>query len=375
MKIAIVGCGFVADFYLSTLSFHPQLELVGVTDKRPERVKKFAEYHSLPTYASLEELLADPQVDIVLNLTNPRSHFEVSKAALAAGKHVYSEKPLAMSIDQAKELVSLAAEKGLHLSSAPCSALSETAQTVWKALRDNVVGKVYLVYAEMDDGLVHKMPYQHWISDSGTPWPYQDEFEVGCTLEHAGYYVNWLTMFFGPAQSVTAFSSCLVQDKVKDVVLAPNDTPDFSVACIQFQSGVVARLTCSIVATHDHQLRIFGEEGVLSIHDCWKYDDPVYVQRMLRIRRKVLMNPFRQKLPLVRKTPNFKTRGAQKMDFCRGVAEMADAITENRSSRMAADVSLHNNELAIAIQNSLATGGPYTLTTTFEPPQPMVWAQ
>ncbi|NEQ42730.1 MAG: Gfo/Idh/MocA family oxidoreductase [Leptolyngbya sp. SIOISBB] len=375
MKIAIVGCGFVADYYLSTLPFHPQLELVGVTDKLPERIQKFSEFHSIPTYESLDALLADPQVNIVLNLTNPRNHFEVSKAALEAGKHVYSEKPLAMAIDDAKALVALAAEKGLHISSAPCSALSETAQTVWKALREHIIGKVYLVYAEMDDGLVHTMPYQQWLSTSGMPWPHKDEFEVGCTLEHAGYYVNWLTMFFGPAQSVTAFSSCLVKDKVQDVVLEPDDTPDFSVACIQFQSGIVARLTCSIVATHDHQLRIFGQDGVLSIHDCWNYGDPVYVQRMLRIRRKVLMNPFKQKVPLVRKPPKFKTRGAQKMDFCRGVAEMADAIAENRPSRMAADVSLHNNELAIAIQDSLATGAPYQLTTTFEPIQPMAWSK
>ena len=375
MKIAIVGCGFVADYYLSTLPFHPQLELVGVTDKLPERVQKFSEFHSIASYDSLDDLLADPAVDIVLNLTNPRSHFEVSKAALEAGKHVYSEKPLAMAMEDAKSLVALAEQQGLHISSAPCSALSETAQTVWKALRENIIGKVYLVYAEMDDGLVHKMPYQQWISSSGMPWPYKDEFEVGCTLEHAGYYVNWLTMFFGPAKSVTAFSSCLVKEKVQDVALEPADTPDFSVACIQFQSGIVARLTCSIVATHDHQLRIFGEDGVLSVHDCWNYGDPVYVQRMLRIRRKVLMNPVKQKLPLVRKPPKFKTRGAQKMDFCRGVAEMADAIAEKRPNRMAADVSLHNNELAIAIQNAFSTGAPYELTTTFESPTPMLWAK
>lgn len=375
MKIAIVGCGFVADYYLSTLPFYPQLELAGVTDKLPERVQKFSEFHAVPTYDSLPDLLADPQVDIVLNLTNPRNHFEVSKAALEAGKHVYSEKPLAMTIDDAKALVALAEAKGLHISSAPCSALSETAQTVWKALREDIIGQVYLVYAEMDDGLVHQMPYQQWLSTSGMPWPYKDEFEVGCTLEHAGYYVNWLTMFFGPAQSVTAFSACLVPDKAPDVTLEPSDTPDFSVACIQFQSGVVARLTCSIVATHDHQLRIFGADGVLSVHDCWNYGDPVYVQRMLRIRRKVLMNPIKRKVPLVRKPPQFKTRGAQKMDFCRGVAELAAAIAEQRPSRMAADVSLHNNELAIAIQNAFSTGAPYQLTTTFEPPTPMLWAK
>lgn len=375
MKIAIVGCGFVADYYLSTLPFHAHIEVAGVTDQDLERAKKFAEFHNLSVYDSLEELLSDPQVEIVLNLTNPRSHYQVSKAALDAGKHIYSEKPLAMTIPEAKELVELAKRKNLHISSAPCSALSETAQTLWKAIRDQVIGKVRLVYAEMDDGLVHKMPYKQWLSISGTPWPYKDEFEVGCTLEHAGYYVNWLTMLFGPARSVKAFTSCLVPDKVYDVTLNPPDTPDFSVACIVFQSGVVARLTCSIVAAHNHELRIFGDDGILVVHDCWNYDDPVYVQRMMRIRRKVFLNPFKRKLPLLRKPPKFKTRGAQKMDFSRGVAEMADAIAHNRPSRMAADISLHNNELAIAIHEALESNSTYYLTTSFIPPIPMDWAK
>jgi len=375
MKVAIVGCGFVADFYLNTLTQHPQLQLTGVMDRIPERAQKLSAFYSIPTYESLDSLLADTEVDIVVNLTNPRSHYEVSKMALNAGKHVYSEKPLATDFAQAEELVAIAKEKNLQISSAPCNALSETAQTIWKSLRKQVVGKVRLVYAEMDDGLVHKMPYQKWLSASGTPWPYKDEFEVGCTLEHAGYYVHWLTMFFGPARSLTAFSSCLVPDKVNDLVLEPPDTPDFSVACIQFESGVVARLTCSIVASHNHRLSIFGDEGVLSTHDCWNYADPVYVQRMVRIRRKVFMNPLKKKIPLVRKPPKFKTRGSQNMDFCRGVAEMADAITQNRPTRMAADVSLHNNELAIAIQDAFKAGGTYKMTTTFKPIMPMDWAQ
>ena len=154
-SIAIVGCGFVADYYLKTLSIHPQLKLVGVMDKISERATKFAQFHNVGRiYNSLNDILEDNTVDIVLNLTNPRSHYEVSKACLEAGKHVYSEKPFAMEIEQAKELVDIAENKGLYLSSAPCSLLSETAQTVWKALRENKVGKVRLVYAEMDDGLV-----------------------------------------------------------------------------------------------------------------------------------------------------------------------------------------------------------------------------
>src|SRR4051812_46761518 len=152
MRVAIVGCGFVADYYVRTLPVHPELELVGVMDRDAERAERFARYYSLSRYNSLDDLLADPRVEIVLNLTNPSSHYEVSKRALLAGKHVYSEKPMAMSFDEAKELVELAERAGRQISSAPCSLLGETAQTMWKALRDQRVGRVRLAYAELDDG-------------------------------------------------------------------------------------------------------------------------------------------------------------------------------------------------------------------------------
>src|SRR5438876_1593437 len=132
MRIAIVGCGFVADLYMKTLKLHPQLQLVGVTDRDATRLARFADFHRAKPFDSLDALLATSGADVVLNLTNPRSHFDITRQCLDVGKHVYSEKPLAMEIDQAKQLVDLAKSKDLHLSSAPCSLLSETAQTIGK---------------------------------------------------------------------------------------------------------------------------------------------------------------------------------------------------------------------------------------------------
>ena len=374
MRVAIVGCGFVADFYVKTLRAYPELELVGATDEDPDRASRFSAFHAVHIYGSLEDLLGDPQIDIVLNLTNPRSHFVVSKACLAAGKHVYSEKPLALELSEAEELVELAEHRGLHLSSAPCSLLGETAQTVWKALRDEAVGPVRLVYAEQDDGMVHRAPYRKWFSESGTPWPWQDEFEVGCTIEHAGYYLTWLPAFFGPARRITAFSSCVIPDKQTVVPLGAS-APDFSVASIQFASGVTARLTCSLVAPHDHSLRIFGDEGVLGTRDCWHYGSPVYTRRFVNIRRRTFISPLKKKVPLVRKwDPPFRYRGSQQMDFCRGVADLAGAITEERPCRLSARFCLHVNELVLAISNASTTGASCEITSDFEPIEPMPWA-
>jgi predicted dehydrogenase len=377
MRIAIVGCGYVADYYLKTLSSHPELELVGVMDRQGDRATKFAQFYKIPkVYPTLADLLADDRIDIIVNLTNPSSHYEVSKAALEAGKCVYSEKPLAMEMWQAEELVNIADAKGLIISSAPCSLLGETAQTIWKALREKQLGPVRLVYAEMDDGMVHKMPYQKWLSESGTPWPYIDEFEVGCTLEHAGYYTTWFTAFFGPAESVAAFSSNLIPNKETDEPINITSA-DFSVACIKFQSGVVVRLTCSIIAPHAHELKIIGDDGILEIKDCWFYGAPVSIRRSLVIGRKRLEGFLKQKYPLVRKATKFFKRGPQQMDYSRGIAELAGAIANQRPCRLSSQFCLHNNELVLAIHYALEKGAPYQMKTTFDVAalEPMDWAK
>ena len=382
MRVAIVGCGFVADFYLRTLPNHPELELAGVMDRDSDRASRFATYHSTALYRSFDEVLDDPSVDIVVNLTDPGSHFSVSKACLEAGKHVYSEKPLAMVFSEAQELVNLAERQDLYLSAAPCSLLGECAQTIWKALREEDIGRARLVYAELDDGLIHRTSYRKWRSESGSPWPYKDEFEVGCTLEHAGYYVTWLTAFFGPAKTVTTFSSCVIPDKQTDVPLE-TEAPDFSVACIQFASGVAARLTCSIVAPHNHSMQIIGDEGVIHTDDCWNYGSPVYIKKRTPLALRLEKYPRLTRLPglgakrypLVRKA-NLRHRGKRSaMDFSRGVAELAAAVAAGRPCRLSARHALHVNEIVLTTQNPQEMGSPRTLTSSFDPIDPMPWAK
>ena len=174
---------------------------------------------------------------LVVNLTNPRSHYEVSHACLDRGKHVYSEKPLATDWSQAVELVEFAEHSGLQIAAAPCTVLGEAAQTAWKAIRQGRIGPVRLAYAELDDGMVHRENYRTWISASGNSWPYEDEFEVGCTLEHAGYYVSWLAAMFGPAETVTAFAACQLPDKGTNAALQPPGAPIFPAAAFSLPRG------------------------------------------------------------------------------------------------------------------------------------------
>jgi predicted dehydrogenase len=260
--------------------------------------------------------------------------------------------------------------------------LSETAQTIWKALRRGEIGKVLMVRAELDDGFIPATRYKQWKGRSGTPWPWKDELTVGCTLEHAGYYLTWLAAFFGRAETVTAFSSCNMREKwVADGVEEP--APDFSVACVRYESGVVARLTCNIVAPRDRTLTIVGQDGVLRVGECWDYRCPVYLQRRDFFSRVAQKYPFVSKLPVVsgQRYPLLKGSGANsyrkthKMDFARGVAELAEAIAGGRECRLSPRFCLHVNELVLAIQNAGEDGATYRVRSSFEAMTPMPWAE
>jgi predicted dehydrogenase len=380
VKFAIVGTGYVCDYYLTSLAYNPDVTLVGVYDRDQARAKVVADKMGVKQYQSLDELLADDEVVIVANLTNPKAHYEVSKACLEAGKHVYSEKPLADDFEDAKKLVALAAERGLEISSAPCSMLSETAQTLWKALDEGAIGTPRIVYAELDDGPVYMMPLDTWLSNSGTPWPYIDEFESGCTVEHAGYWLTWFTAFFGPATRVTAFAHEVIRDKTDPPLVAT--TPDFTVGCVEFASGVVARLTFGIVAPHNHGLMISGDKGYITLDDCWKYRLEFFVHEHIT-RHGIAARPWLAKLlgfgPRKVKPIEMPDNGhgqsepLEMMDFCRGITDLAEAIRDGRRPRLSAEHALHITELTLAIQHPETMGTPRVLESSFDPIEPMKW--
>lgn len=368
MKLAIIGCGYVADYYMLCLKSHPGLEVVAAMDVVQEHADRFKSYWGVPVYYNVNELLANSSFALALNLTNPHSHYEISKMFLESGKHVYSEKPLAMAFSDAQKLVALAADCGLHISSAPCNHLSESAHAVLTSLKNRHIGTPKLVYAEMDDGFVALFPYDKWANVSGAPWPFKDEFEVGCTLEHAGYYLTWLLFLFGPVRRIVFFRSLQHAGKP---INGGREAPDFSVACLEFHSGIAARLTCSIIAPRDHSLRIIGDKGLLYADDCWFYKSRVYYRKYLRIRRRSMLSPLKKRIPLGQTGPDVKRYGAAAMDFARGPAEMALAIGERRRSRVSADFSLHLNEVTLAIQNEQSDAASYLTQSSFDPLEPV----
>lgn len=404
MKIAFVGVGFVFDIYMRTKWAHEEMEVCGVFDINRARAETVGKHYGFHVYPDYETLLADPAVDIVVNLTNIDAHYGVTKQALEAGKHVYSEKPLATQVEHARELFALAESKGLVFTSAPCNVFSDAVSTMWKAVRDGVVGKPVLVYAELDDNPVHLMRTEDVRSPTGAPWPYVEEFEQGCTFEHVGYHLVWICAMFGPVTSVTAFSKALIEHKT-DAPLSPADTPDYSVGCLHFANGMAARITCSIVAPRDHRLRIIGEEGELMADSYRHFQSPVFLERFstvslnarkfYSIRTQPLLARLfgvgGQKLPLLRQWKShaveadragksslkhkilgaIRRREIYAQDKLLGIAEMIRAIEAGKPQPLSPDFLMHVNELTLLIQRAGPDGFHAKPTTTFTPFDPL----
>jgi predicted dehydrogenase len=394
MKIGVIGCGYVFDHYMTTFGRHAGVELAGVTDRNNERAKQVGAYYGLRVYDDADQLLADPEIAIIANFTSIESHYAVSRAALEAGKHVYSEKPLTMTMDEAEELVRVAAERNLRLSSAPSNALSPAVQTIWKAVEDGAVGDVRIIYAEFDDNPVYLLEPETWRSRSGAPWPYLHEYEMGCTWEHVGYHLTWMCAIFGPVRAVTAFSKMTLPEKT-DLPLDPPDTPDFSVACLDFESGVVGRVTCSIAGPADHRMRIIGNRGEISADTYRDYRAPVrleaFTDRALKARnlRIIRENTLLQRLigiggrrlPLAEsplsdpgdtrtsdsRFARWKAGQRGQQDKSIGLAELAEAIASDRPHFPPPDFTLHLTELTHLIQGAGPDGQVAKPKTRFRP--------
>lgn len=367
--IGVVGCGYVSDFYLSSLRDYPELTLIGVHDVQADRAAAVGALHRVQVYEDLHELLADDRVKIVVNLTNPDSHADVTLAALAGGKHVYSEKPLATGMSAGRSIVAEAERTGLLVACAPANILGEAFQTLWRELRCGRVRTPRLAYAQLDDGAVHMMGYQNWHNSTGSFWPFRDEFAQGCNIEHSSYHLAALTTMFGPVRRVVADHATLMPDKLPAGEEGPVGA-DYVTASLTFGSGLVSRLTCSIVAPPDRSLTVVGDGGVLRLDDCWDLGSKVTARRAVAGSYAYLDDA--NDVPPVRPFSYSKRYSAgHRMDFPRGIADLASAVRMNRTPRLSARQALHVLEVTLAMSSP---GGATVVTSEFESPEPMPWA-
>ena len=325
-RIGIVGCGYVSAFYMATASKHPELDFVAAYDIDSQRLRRFSEHYGIAQAGSLDELV--DSCELVVNLTTPESHFDVSKRCLDKKTSVYSEKPITLKNEQTETLIKLAQENNVNIFGAPCVHLSSMAETVLHHLKNDLIGDIYAVYAEMDNDLVHLKQHEKWANDFGIHWPAKNEFESGATLEHAAYTLCLLQKWFGPASMKAVHNTITIPNKI---IPLHRKTADVSFALIEYPDNIVARLTCSIVAPRNHEIKIYGEKGVLTIEDIWFFDSPLYWQKYITPRTKPRLSPIKQKLKI--KNDGFplgeNKDGSARMDFLRGVYDLSQQTDSN----------------------------------------------
>ena len=351
MRIALVGAGNIADRYAAAIAVAPELELTGATDLDAARARALVSAYGGRAYAGLDDVLADDAVDTVVNLTVPQAHFEVATAALAAGKHVHNEKPLALRHEDAFRLVELAGEHGVRLSSAPTTLLGEAQQTLWKHVREGAVGRVRVVYAEANWDRIER-----WHPDP------RSLYAVGPLVDVGVYPLTILTAMFGPVRLVRAFATTLEPERalLDGTPFAP-EAPDFVLAVAEHEGGVVSRVTASFYVGPGKQrgLEVHGDEGSLYMPTWAEANSRLELQQ--RGGEYATIPPVREPFPGT--------------DWGRALVDLAQAIEKGRPHRAAAEHAAHVVEVLNAVETAHRDGGAVAVHSTFVSPEPMDWAR
>ena len=346
-KVGIIGCGMISDAYFKAAQTFDVIEVVACADAMAERAEEKGELYKVPAMA-IEDLLAKEDVEIVLNLTPPKVHYEIAMATLKAGKSAYSEKPFGVNFDETEEIMAFATENGLLVGCAPDTFLGGGQQTARKLLDDGWIGKPIAGTAIVMGRGPEKWPHAPAFYDFG----------AGPMLDLGPYYITALINLLGPAKSVTAVTCKGAETRVGGSETVPHVYPinvsTHLSGMVEFESGVVITVISSFeVYKHGHSpIEIYGSEGTLQVPDPNTFGGPV----------KVFRNGYEDwvSAPL----SHIYTENARSI----GVADMAYAMQSGRAHRASGELANHALEIMLAFDKSSQLKKTIELTTTCKRP-------
>ncbi|MDG5472703.1 Gfo/Idh/MocA family oxidoreductase [Jeotgalibacillus sp. ET6] len=273
MRVGIVGAGNISDIYLAAPSKFSNIEIAGITDLISSKAEEKAEKYGVPHYPDLATMLEDPSVEVILNLTIPSAHAEISLMALDHGKHVYSEKPLATKFEDGKEIISKAKRLNLRVGVAPDTILGAGIQTALKLIEDGEIGSIVGAKAfMMGSGPESWHPNPAFFYETG----------AGPLFDMGPYYLSSLLVLLGPIDCVTGIAQTTYRERtIRSAERAgetfPVTTPTHVEGLMHFKSNV----TASITATFDiHQsklpfIEVYGSKGTIHVPDPNFFGGPV----------------------------------------------------------------------------------------------------
>lgn len=351
----MVGCGAISGAYLGMAKNFPNVAMVACADLDPPRAKAAAEKFAVPRVLSVDQLISDESIELVLNLTVPKAHVPVALQVLSAGKHTYAEKPLGIDRADGRKVIELAKQKGLLVGCAPDTFMGAGIQTARKLIDDGVIGRPVAFTAFMQ-GRGH---------ESWHPSPeFYYEVGGGPMFDMGPYYLTALLNLLGPVKRISGMASIAIPERT--ITSQPKfgkkiavETPDHIVGLMEFENGAVGTIVQSfatIEGGHDgkHPIIINGTEAAIRVPDPNGFDGTVIVRR----------HGEKDPVEVPHQYPSGYGRSV-------GLADMAVAVRTGRAHRASGEQAFAVLDLMQGFLDSSVSGKNYTPATRYQRPAPM----
>ena len=334
MRVGIIGCGNISETYFECQNLFNNFSVVACADINIEAAKKSAEKYNVNAF-SVDDILSSEDVDLIINLTIPAAHKEIIIKSLNAGKHCFSEKPLAMSFSEGLEISELAISKNLYVGCAPDTFLGAAGQKARSLIEDNKIGNVVLgTFNLMSHGMEHWHPNPDFFFKPGAG----PVFDVGV------YYITQLVNLIGPIKSISSLSGTATPERI--ITSEPRngekikvETPTTLMGTLEFHNNAKIQFFCSWdVWKHKHStIELYGLEGSMIV------PDPNFFSGDILISHKEedwqIINNDKMLLGIPNKTDNNGSKIANYRGV--GLSDMIDAIHNQRQSRCSLDLAVH----------------------------------
>ncbi|RCS21852.1 gfo/Idh/MocA family oxidoreductase [Phyllobacterium salinisoli] len=352
LGLGIIGCGNISSAYLKAMTSFPILDIRGIADLNRSLADQRAAEFNVPA-RDIGELLADPSIELIVNLTVPKAHVAVAMQALEAGKHTYSEKPLGINFTEGKKLAAFAATRDLRIGAAPDTFLGGAHQTARAIVDSGALGQPV-------GGTANFMCPGHERWHPNPDFYY--EIGGGPMLDMGPYYITDLVNLLGPVARVAGFAMAPRNERVitsqpRHGEHIPVHVPTHVAGVMAFENGAVVQIGMSFdVAGHKHvPLEIYGTEGTLIVPDPNHFGGQVEL-----LKKGGTFEPCDTSEPYA--DGNYRSIG---------VADMAHAIRSNRPHRASGSLALHVLEVMEAFHTAAETGTTIAITTQTERPAPL----
>lgn len=360
VKTAVVGCGMISNSYIHNLNhLFTVVDLAAVCDVNPEAARQKAETYGVAKSMTLDEIAADPAIELVVCLTPAPIHYSVMKRMLEAGKHVYTEKMFTTDMEHARELVALAKSKGLQIAVAPDTVLGAGIQTARHIIDLGLVGTITSGFVSITRSHLLNSELYRFLQAEGGALPY----DVGI------YYIGALVALLGPVKSIRAFGApalehnrqFMYQEQKQNTWTIPGN--NVVAAALEFASGalVTVHINGNTVCAEQCRFELYGTKGILKPGDPDVFGDPV---KLLLPENEECTFPFTHGYNgknMLAPYP-FEFYGHRGI----GVAEECYAIRSGRNARLSGDYGLHCQEVLYGIDQAAASGGNYEMTSSCE---------